>query len=300
MLSTRPSEASSPSLGQGPHAIDPLLKGISTRLLVQVVTKRIQRVKTNEEAFYLPVKRLPRRSPHEEIFRCSRHEVPLPRAGWTGDRWFFVDFRHSLEAEVKSEISRPGHDSAMACAQFAQLPKETSPAAYVFPSSSFFFSLIRPRLPSRTLSATWADARLFRHWRIVRFSACLETGFWLISRWTFNFLGGGPFWFLEKFKIRFLFRSQGGVTFSDDTRICIEDGRFFVLPPTRPCFPSIRLWYLRSIGVGKFHHRVRLFRFQRESYILKLIFFDDDDSFPSPFQYPITNDSCQEYIFQGI
>lgn len=33
------SEASSPSLGQGPHAIDPLLKGISTRLLVQVVTK---------------------------------------------------------------------------------------------------------------------------------------------------------------------------------------------------------------------------------------------------------------------
>lgn len=124
----------------------------------------------------------------EEIFRCSRHEVPLPRAGWTGDRWFFVDFRHSRrleEAEVKSEISRPGHDSAMACAHpfaFQSPPKETSPAAYVPPllsSSSSFFSLIRPRLPSRTLLATWADAQLFRHcldWKIVRFSNAAALG----------------------------------------------------------------------------------------------------------------------------
>lgn len=53
------SEASSPSLGQGPHAIDPLLKGISTRPR--------SRHKANTTAkdergsvFHLPVKRLAR------------------------------------------------------------------------------------------------------------------------------------------------------------------------------------------------------------------------------------------------
>lgn len=51
----------------------------------------------------------------------------------------------ALEAEVKSEISRPGHDSAMACAHpfaFQSPPKETSPAAYVPPLPSSLLLLL--------------------------------------------------------------------------------------------------------------------------------------------------------------